>query len=210
MPFNEEAVVRAAAASGIPLVSAVGHETDTTLVDYASDLRAPTPTAAAELCAPSRSDLMVRIANSSARMVSAAARRLENLGLRAKGLWARAKSPAQFVADALQRLDDKSTRLARAVDAKLGAAADRAAYLGKMLESYSFKNVLRRGYGIVWNGEEVVASAHALAALPSAIIEMSDGRTRIFTAEPAGQNAPRPKPKPRQPAGKDDAQEELF
>ena len=75
--FNEEVVVRAAAASDIPLISAVGHETDTTLIDFASDLRAPTPTGAAEMAVPVRADLLAAVATLGARLEGAAFRQLE-------------------------------------------------------------------------------------------------------------------------------------
>ena len=82
MAFNDEQVVRAAAACSVPLVSAVGHETDTTLIDFASDRRAPTPTAAAEMVVPVRSEVMADLEHRGARALSALSHRLQTARLR--------------------------------------------------------------------------------------------------------------------------------
>src|SRR6185437_6194906 len=112
MAFNEEVVVRAAAASAIPLISAVGHETDTTLIDYASDRRAPTPTAAAEMAVPVRLDLIAETQALGARVATAMARRLAERKMHVEGLGRGLPDPVGLINAAQQRLDDRAERLA--------------------------------------------------------------------------------------------------
>jgi exodeoxyribonuclease VII large subunit len=111
MAFNEEIVVRAAAASAIPLISAVGHETDTTLIDYASDRRAPTPTAAAEMAVPVRLDLVAELEAKATRIVSGLARFLRERRTRIEGLARGLPDPRSLLDTARQRLDDRTERL---------------------------------------------------------------------------------------------------
>jgi exodeoxyribonuclease VII large subunit len=113
--FNEEIVVRAAAASMIPLISAVGHETDITLIDFASDKRAPTPTAAAEIAVPVRSELLGRLATLGARKLACWQRGIEQrrkeLNLLTRAL------PRDILASPRQQLDSLAERLPRALRA---------------------------------------------------------------------------------------------
>jgi exodeoxyribonuclease VII large subunit len=115
MPFNEEAVVRAAAACRIPLISAVGHETDTTLIDHAADLRAPTPTAAAELAVPVRAELQADVLDRARRLVGAWARLGADRRLRLDGLGRGLGDPRRLLEGAAQRLDDRAERWQRAL-----------------------------------------------------------------------------------------------
>ena len=131
--FNEESVARAAAASDIPLISAVGHETDTTLIDFVSDRRAPTPTAAAELAVPVRLDLAAWADGQEARLRQAAGRAVSQRRQRLADLSRALPQPEALVAQARQRLDHAGDRLGRAMitarDRKRARLAEASAML---------------------------------------------------------------------------------
>ncbi len=131
--FNEEIVVRAAAESAIPLISAVGHETDTTLIDYASDRRAPTPTAAAEMAVPVRADLIARVLDAERRLVSGLQRGWEDRRVRLDGLARGLPQPDRLLEEAQQRLDGESDRLALSIRGRMAQNADRIEGLGGRL-----------------------------------------------------------------------------
>jgi exodeoxyribonuclease VII large subunit len=112
--FNEEIVVRAAAASTIPLISAVGHETDTTLIDFVSDRRAPTPSAAAEMAVPVRADLMAQTLDFGKRTMACMNRVLREANLAVSGLARGLGDPLRLIEERQQRLDVSGERLALA------------------------------------------------------------------------------------------------
>jgi len=113
--FNEENVVRAAAASAIPIISAVGHETDTTLIDFAADKRAPTPSAAAEIAVPVRTELLADTMNLSERLIRAQTRRVTEAHSRIEGLARGLPRLSDVLALPRQRLDHGAVRLGQAL-----------------------------------------------------------------------------------------------
>jgi exodeoxyribonuclease VII large subunit len=133
MPFNEEIVVRAAAASAIPLISAVGHETDTTLIDFAADKRAPTPTAAAEMAVPVRLELVGEVAGKALRLQKALARRLGELQSHVRAAGRGLPDPRSILGHATQRLDDRAERLRLALLQLLRLRAQGLAATGRRL-----------------------------------------------------------------------------
>jgi len=126
--FNEENVVRAAAASDIPLISAVGHETDTTLIDFASDRRAPTPTAAAEMAVPVRAELQATVLDNERRMIAAIHRLIEDRRLRVEGLARGLPDLDSLIGTQQQRLDGEDERLGNAMQGLLRERGQQVAH----------------------------------------------------------------------------------
>jgi len=127
--FNEEVVVRAAAESAIPLISAVGHETDWTLLDHVADVRAPTPTAAAELSVPVRAELLASLAGLGGRLAGAARRTGEHKRAQLRASLRALASGEEILAGPRQRLDRAATALANKASAGL---RERAIVLGRL------------------------------------------------------------------------------
>ncbi len=162
--FNEEPVVRAIAASRIPVVSAVGHEIDVTLADLAADVRALTPSEAAELVAPAAEELAANLRQIERRLAAGLRRRAEaaGSGLDALARHAVFRRPFQQVFDMTRQLDELGARAARAIRGAARSACQRIDTAAGRLESLSPLAVLERGYSLtqrVADGQVIRAAA---------------------------------------------------
>jgi exodeoxyribonuclease VII large subunit len=197
--FNEEVVVRAVAGCTIPVISAVGHETDTTLCDYAADVRAPTPTAAAEMAVPVRAELRAYVRDQGSRMERCARRYHERGNEKLTSLVRLLPTPAGLLDPQRQRVDDHAERLKRGLgrqvaDArgelarasgalrpvllsqKLDRARDRLQAVWRLAQSVNPENLLARGYAWVeGRSGKVVASAAQARTAAALTLHFADG-----------------------------------
>ncbi len=141
-PFNEDVVIRAVFASEIPLISAVGHETDTMLIDYVSDKRAPTPTGAAEFAVPVRNELYSQLMTIQSRLINGTHRYLEELKNRIEGLGRGIPKLDQILNENTQKLDDRIERLKLAFQNVLSNKKNQVERTG--LRSYHILNIFEK------------------------------------------------------------------
>ncbi len=156
--FNEEIVARAIHASALPVISAVGHETDFTIADFVADLRAPTPSAAAEMVVRSRLELENHLDHLALRLGQQMDGRLQLMRERVENLGRRLVSPRQELLRCRQRQEDLARRLLAAMDRRRSEAEGRLGALAGRLDALSPLRTLDRGYAIVFaekNGRAV-------------------------------------------------------
>ncbi len=263
MAFNEEDVVRAAAACTIPLISAVGHETDTTLIDYAADVRAPTPTGAAEIAVPVRRELLAQLNDCQQRLTHLLNSHLEGFETRLK-LHAKSLDNPHNVIEVKEQsldrtsetltyrmqkcIDDTSARLLK-TSAHIKSPADlierkamslerwadqlkfvslrsieqgeiKLSHADKMLEAYSFQNVLKRGFVVVRDEDgNLITRRDNMPETGAAEIEFYGGhkvKTYVGSVSeqlvnPEGKSKPKKAAKPKSTSkSNDDRQESLF
>lgn len=177
--FNDEAVVRAVAASRLPVVTGVGHEIDFTLVDFAADRRAPTPSAAAELITPDGALLAQQVRALQARMDSLLSSQLEQLrqNLNATQRWLARLSPTYQVQNARQRIDDLTGRMDTHIRHRLSRDRQRLDAQTRALHAASPLGLLERGYAIVTRTADGarVSSTHDAAEGTTITVTLRDG-----------------------------------
>ncbi len=176
--FNDENLAREIAASSVPVISAVGHETDFTICDFVADLRAPTPSAAAELVFPDRvalkSELQAKLSRIGALVRSDVAAKREKLNLLASSRSMRA--PAAVIAEKQMRIDELSVRMQNAMDKLMRTRAQGLAANAGRLEALSPLAVLSRGYAVTYRQDgEVVTSVEPLSEGQSITVRYRDG-----------------------------------
>jgi exodeoxyribonuclease VII large subunit len=240
--FNEEIVVRAAANSSIPLISAVGHETDTTLIDFASDKRAPTPTAAAEMATPVKADIITnletrerrlklglksvlanyenRLSRTSGALINFSQKLSEieqNITLIAHKL---EQNLIKFTLHKKTQIDKLSCQLSpslvlsgiRIYESRLSPLQSSllknivnlllfkhqgVQSLSRLLESFNYKNVLKRGFSLAKDNDgKIIASSGHAKTLPTFNLEFADGAITVSTGEAPKPKRSKPKPPP--------------
>jgi len=185
--FNDERVARAIRRAAIPVVTGIGHEIDFTIADFAADVRAPTPSGAAELVVPDRGTLLATVRSFSARLQQAVQRQLRNALQRHEQLLARLQRahPGSRLQQQVQRLDDLDLRLRRAWDVQRTRMMQRLQLAQRHLDAISPLATLQRGYAIVTGpgGEALMDESQVQ---PGDVIEarVARGRIRAQVIEP--------------------------
>ena len=191
--FNDEGVARAIFASRYPVISGVGHETDFTIADFVADLRAPTPTGAAELATPiTKEELRAALQSAEAQLAELINRQLEDLkqALQLAQSELRRTSPRLRILNNIQRLDELQGRLERAIQQQLQRKQNYLANAGDRLASLNPQAVLKRGYAIITDQATGQIISHTRQAVPwqPVWLQVQDGSIPAQITPPTKEN----------------------
>lgn len=188
--FNDERVVRAVAASAAPVICGVGHETDVSLADFAADLRAPTPTAAAELASAVTADGLAKVLDEARKALPAAMTlrlQAEKSTLGGKAARLGLASPRRQLAIARQRLDDAQRRAVRGIFQQLQLKKTTLRGTRQRLMSLNPLMILRRGYAVITDSQgNVIVSAQQAPAGSLLAVRVAEGQFKARVEEPGG------------------------
>jgi exodeoxyribonuclease VII large subunit len=178
--FNEEVVARAIAESKVPVISAVGHETDFTIADFVADLRAPTPSAAAELAVPKKEDLAFTVKQWQHQLLRSMRSFIEEREEKINQLKRHIKDPRQGINEMSQHIDILSARAERAITQKLRFQRQEWKHLKQSLHTLSPLAILERGYSVVTRPEQTKAITNAQELSRGDSLEVRLARGRIM------------------------------
>lgn len=179
--FSEEIVADAVYRCSVPIISAVGHETDFSISDFVADLRAPTPSAAAELAVGEMAAITELIEGASQRLLSALVNRLLGARERLESLEKRRSLalPESLLAPWEQRIDELGSRCERSAKQNIVLLKERMSYLSRTLDNLSYENTLKRGYAIVWQKGRVISSLKEYTPNTQTVLQFIDGKTEL-------------------------------
>ena len=183
-PFNEETVARAIFASSIPIVSAVGHETDFTISDFVADVRAPTPSVAAELVVPDVLERLNALRNLKRRLINLMQNQLQRINLFVVNLKNRLRHPRYYLAERMQRLDEIQRRLHLAMQHQLIHWQQRLSRIGVALDVVSPLATLERGYAVISKDDKIVKKIADVAVGDKVRARLVDGELRCQVLAP--------------------------
>ncbi len=191
LPFSEEIVVRAVAESQIPIISAVGHETDTMLIDYAADLRAPTPTGAAEKTVPVRTELKTTLDELQNRLNTGLLRLLEEKKLKLESVSKGIPNLKEIIEMSVQKLDDRMERLNAAMRNIITRFSDRLVMAGRLLEAGSYERTLKKGFALATTKDgKLISSAQKAKEAFYMNLAFIDGEVKVVIHDINKKQAP--------------------
>lgn len=181
--FNEENVARAIFESSIPIITGIGHQTDFTIADFVADVRAPTPSAAAEIAAPDQTELTATLTHYYQRLLHTLRAQLKNAQAHLLHLEKRLQHPGEKLRLQAQQLDQLENNLTRLMKFKLMASQEKILHLSQLLDNLSPLKILQRGFSITKNKQtgKLIARCSDITAGDHVITQLSDGEIESVT-----------------------------